>query len=228
MLKRVLPFIVGIFITGSVFSEDLFSWYLQSDTNVKWMNFSPSLGFYESIDFGEKKESFVNNYTRLLGDRIGGSRIAVHRDISRDDKFNYERSMTHTLTTTVIERYELAAEVKRIAELVKDKVTVERPVTSSLSPKRSLKIAVRPSVKGANFTGIGAEVTLRNAERDSIASVRIYSEYAELKVPLGNFFDRRDELEISLGEPKPHVSLGARVRYDGTSNTFIGYEIPLK
>ncbi len=236
MLKRLLAPLAGFLVAGNVFSQDIFSFYFPTNKNISTSilsSFEDNLRYkgVGGVDFSRFKESFVDTYVRVLDDRISTSKASIYRTVANGGDYNLPGAMSRAFADTIMDRYEIAIEIKKFAEGLRDKATIQRNInfssSTSASGDRPYKFILRPSVKGINQNGVGLEFVLKDADKDSLALARFYWDRAELRVPLGNVF-KSDEKQDWFNRFLKKVSMSARAKYgDETNSSFtLSYESP--
>jgi len=240
-----MSFIASALVAGSAFSQDIFSYYFPTNKNVSTASLYTLIDsnddeLVDGVSFERSKETVTDAYVRNLDDRVGTSKASIYRAYASGNEFNIKGAMSRSLADTFMEKYHIGIELKKFADDLKKKATLERKFSvyslsssSSSSSKdskkdRPYKLILRPSIRGLQQDDIGLEFILKDAEKDSLAMARLYYDHADLRVPLGNLF-KSGEKEGKFNRFMKKVSLSAKVRYGDENNgsAVLSYETEL-
>jgi hypothetical protein len=240
MLKGLLPVIASVlFRASNLHSQDIFSFYFPTNEETPtpitspYMAISPDENASKGISFGNLRESFVDNYIRVLDGRVSKSTANIYRASARGKEYNVRGAMYGAFADTCMERYQIAIELKKFTEKVKKKTTVKQEFgRRSISSKDdfrvpSYKLLLRPSVRGIDIEDVGLEFVLKNMSEANLALARLYLDHSELKVPLGNILDVSEE-KNQFNSFLRRFSLSAKVRYgnETSGSVTLNYESP--
>lgn len=241
MLKRLLSPLLGVLVAGNVFSQDIFSYYFPTNKSVSISAlYSPidptDEDIVEGVSFERSKETIIDAYIRNLDDRIGTSRASIYRTYANGGEYNIPGTMSKSLADTFMEECHIGVVLKKFTDDLKKKATIERKFNvssfsssnDSIKKDRPYKLILRPSVRGLQPDDFGLELVLKDAEKDSLATARLYYDHADLRVPLGNLF-KSDEKGSKFNSVMKKVSLSVRVRYgdENSGSAVISYQTEL-
>lgn len=227
MVKRILPCIASILVAGSAFSQDLFSFYSSGfDTNSSRSDISvrEEVPYDIRVSFWKKpleEQSFPNHFISLLEKKFQNRKVSIFEDSNNEEGFRHEGEMSDALFQTCVERYEIAKRMKQLTLWAKEKVTVETELKQADSRGSSLKLVVRPSVKGFDYSNWGMEVALKNSDKVILSSLICHPTGAELRVPIKTRWKK--ELDVSLVESQSRTLFSTEYS-SGEGRAVIKYE----